>query len=298
MPVDAYREKRRITIVAAAVNAVLAVVKIVGGVVGQSQALVVDGVHSLSDLASDGLILAAARIGARGPDSNHPFGHARFETAATLALAAILLLVAGGFAYDAVLRLLLAEQHGDPGWLALAVAVLSVVANEGVYQGTARVAVRAESEMLRANAWHHRSDALSSLVVIFGVLGAMAGLPWLDGVAALVVALMIGAIGWRLGWEAGRELVDTGLDADELAGIRASALRVDGVRGICDLRTRRMGPRTLVTIRVRIDPAITAGEAHAICVAVRRSLRADIDSVGEVFVGIDAGPEAVPGEPQ
>lgn len=298
MPVDAYREKRRITIVAAAVNAVLAVVKIVGGVVGQSQALVVDGVHSLSDLASDGLILGAARIGARGPDSNHPFGHARFETAATLALAAILLLVAGGFAYDAVLRLLLADQHGDPGWLALAVAVLSVVANEGVYQGTARVAVRAESEMLRANAWHHRSDALSSLVVIFGVLGAMAGLPWLDGVAALVVALMIGAIGWRLGWEAGRELVDTGLDADGLAGIRASALRVNGVLGISDLRTRRMGPRTLVTIRVRIDPAITAGEAHAICVAVRHSLRAEIDSIGEVFVGIDAGREAVPGDPQ
>lgn len=284
---DDYRAKRSVTLIAAGANTALGVAKIVGGIIGQSQALVVDGVHSLSDLASDALIIGAARIGARGPDANHPFGHARFETAATLAVAALLMVVAGGFAYDALMRLLGGQPFGRPGWLALGVAFLSVLANEGIYRGTMHVATRTASDMLRANAWHHRSDALSSMVVIVGVLGAMAGMPWLDGVAALVVAAMIAGIGWRLGWDAGSELVDTGLDTAALARIMAATRAVDGVEGISDLRTRRMGPRVLVTIHIRIDPAISAAAADRICEAVRQRLRSDVEHIGEVFVGID-----------
>ncbi|MCR9091236.1 MAG: cation diffusion facilitator family transporter, partial [Proteobacteria bacterium] len=182
MAQTAFAAKRRITLAGAAIDAVLALIKAVGGVIGHSQALIADAAHSASDLASDVLVLWAARIGAQPPDANHPYGHERFETAATLGLGATLLMVAGGFAYDAGMRLLQPERIADPGWLALSIACLSVIGKEAAYRFTMRVANRYDSDLLRANAWHSRNDALSSLVVIIGVLGALAGYPFMDAV--------------------------------------------------------------------------------------------------------------------
>lgn len=278
--------KRRITLAGAAVNVLLAAGKIVGGIFGQSQALIVDGVHSASDLTSDAVVMWAARIGSMAPDRNHPYGHERFETAATLAVGALLLLVAGGFAYDALSRLLEPERLRHPGWLALGVAIASVVAKEAIYRYTARVARRLRSRLLEANAWHHRSDALSSIVVILGVLGAMAGLPWLDAVAALVVALMVGAIGWKLGWHAGAELVDTGADAVTLQEIADLVRAVDGVRAHDALRTRQMGPKLLVEVRVHVDPAMSVADAAHVAERVAEAVRGGMEQVSRVAVRI------------
>ncbi|RLK48708.1 cation diffusion facilitator family transporter [Alkalispirillum mobile] len=284
---DDYQAKRRVTLVGSLVNVLLAIGKIIAGVIGHSQALIVDGVHSLSDLVSDALVLWAARVGSYGADLDHPYGHARIETAATVGVGALLLLVAGGFTYDAAIRMMNPEDLLTPGWIALAAAVFSVLAKEGLYHYTKRVARVVRSDLIHANAWHHRSDALSSVVVIIGVAGAMAGVPWLDALAALVVALMIGAVGWRLAWHSARELVDTGLDPDELAYIGRIIDSVDGVEGHDDLRTRRMGSDTLVDVHIRVAQDISVSEGHRISDAVLYRLCREVDHVAEVLVHVD-----------
>jgi len=284
---QSYTAKRRVTLVGAVVNAALAVVKIISGTVGQSQALVVDGVHSLSDLSSDALVMWAARIGSLEADHNHPYGHERFETAATLAVGMVLLLIAGGFAWDAITRLLNPEMLGNPGWLALTAAIVSVGCKEGLYHYTRQVAEQYKSDLIRANAWHHRSDALSSVIVIVAVIGSMAGAPWLDAVAALVVALMVGWMGASLGWKAGRELVDTGLEPRQLRTISRLIDSVDGVLGHGDLRTRKMGGATLADVRVRVAPDISVSEGHRIGDAVLERVRDNLEHVSDVFVHVD-----------
>ena len=284
---QSYTAKRRVTLVGAVVNAALAVVKIISGTVGQSQALVVDGVHSLSDLSSDALVMWAARIGSLEADHNHPYGHERFETAATLAVGMVFLLIARGFAWDAITRLLNPEMLGNPGWLALTAAIVSVGCKEGLYHYTRQVAEQYKSDLIRANAWHHRSDALSSVIVIVAVIGSMAGAPWLDAVAALVVALMVGWMGASLGWKAGRELVDTGLEPRQLRTISRLIDSVDGVLGHGDLRTRKMGGATLADVRVRVAPDISVSEGHRIGDAVLERVRDNLEHVSDVFVHVD-----------
>jgi len=168
-----FSETRKVAIVGAVVNLVLAILKTVIGFAAQSQALIADGVHSLSDLLSDGLVYVAAKQAAQGPDSDHPYGHGRYETAGTLGLSILLFLAAGGIVWDAAMRLLSSEGAQTPGVIAIYAALFSVLANEGLYQYTARVGRKIESNLLIANAWHHRTDAVSSIVVVIGVGGAL-----------------------------------------------------------------------------------------------------------------------------
>jgi cation diffusion facilitator family transporter len=284
---ERYRDTQRVTLLGALVNLLLALGKIFFGVIGHSQALVADGVHSLSDLATDALVLFAARHASRDADEDHPYGHGRFETAATVGLGIFLAAVGLGILYDAVRRLFAPELLLQPGWLALAVAAISIVAKEALYHWTVRVAHRLRSPMLRANAWHHRSDAISSVVVLVGVGGTMAGLPYLDAIAAAGVALMILRIGWGLGWQSIRELVDTALDREQVAGIRRAILAVDGVNALHLLRTRRMGADALVDVHVLVDADLSVSEGHQIGEAVRRKLIAEFEEVSDVMVHID-----------
>jgi len=280
--------KRRVTLVGALVNALLAVGKVLVGVVGHSQALVADGVHSLSDLASDAVVLFAAHSGSKDADEDHPYGHARFETAATVAVGVILLVVAGGFVYDAIQRLLVPARLTVPGWYVLPAAVVSVLAKEGLYWYTIRVGRRMRSRLIEANAWHHRSDAASSLVVIAGVAGTMAGIAWFDAAAAIVVALMVGVMGWQFGWVALRELVDTGLDQSELETLGAAINAVDGVRSHHQLRSRYMGDEVLIDVHIRVDPTLSVTEGHRIGEEVHAVLAKRLEQAGEVLVHVDA----------
>ncbi|HEB80630.1 MAG TPA: cation transporter, partial [Chromatiales bacterium] len=180
-----YRAVYRVTIVGAVINVVLAGAKILFGIIGRSQALVVDGIHSLSDLASDAMVLVAARHGSRDADEDHPYGHARVETAVTVGLGVLLIAVGAGIGYETGSRLFAPRELLHPDLLTLIVAVLSIVSKEGLYHYTVHAARRARSNLLRANAWHHRSDAISSVVVAIGIGGTMAGLPYLDAIAAV-----------------------------------------------------------------------------------------------------------------
>lgn len=282
-----YRLKRNVTIVGALINVVLTVVKIVAGVVGHSQALIADGVHSLSDLIGDGFVLFAARLGSRSADANHPYGHERIETVGTVAVGIILIAIAGGFAYDAVLRILNPEALLVPNWIVLPIAVASVLIKEGLYHYTIHAARRTRSALIEANAWHHRSDAFSSVVVVTGIIGALYGLLWFDAVATIIVAIMIGVMGWQFAWDALQELIDTGLDDEELAELRQRIQSVDGVHAHHDLRTRRMGGNVLIDVHVLVDPWISVSEGHRIAVEVRRRLLKTMENAAGVLVHVD-----------
>jgi cation diffusion facilitator family transporter len=282
-----YALKRRVTVVGGIVNLLLAFGKVIAGYAGQSQALIADGVHSLSDLVSDTLVLAAARYGSRAPDEDHPYGHARIETAATAGVGALLVLVALGFVYDAGHRLIVSEALWVPGWLAFGVACVSVIVKEALYWYTLRAARRVQSGLIQANAWHHRSDALSSVVVIGGIGGTMLGVYWLDAAAAVVVAVMIGHIGLKLGTSALRELVDTGLGRPHLSLLKRQIDAVSGVRSHHGLRTRRMGSAALADVHICVDSKLSVSEGHRIAEAVREELLRSLEPLTEVLVHVD-----------
>jgi cation diffusion facilitator family transporter len=282
-----YREVRRVTLVGSVVDLVLGVVKILIGVTAQSQALIADGVHSLSDLGTDFMVLFAAKHSHREADAEHPYGHGRIETVTTVALGVALTVVAIGISWDAVRRLLDPALLLHPGWPALAVAFISVASKEAIYHYTARAGRRLRSNMLLANAWHSRSDAISSIVVVVGIAGVMIGLPYLDAVAAVAVALMIAKIGWSLLWQSLQELIDTSLDTERVNAIRQTILAITGVRALHMLRTRRSGSDALVDVHILVDPALSVSEGHQIGESVRKQLMDSDDDVTDVTVHID-----------
>jgi len=287
-PLDArYRDIRRVTLVGSVIDLLLGVIKIIVGIGASSQALIADGIHSLSDLATDFLVLFAAKHAHRQADDEHPYGHGRIETLATVILGVSLVVVALGISYDAVRRLLAPELLLHPGWLALLVAVGSVVSKELIYQYTARAARRLRSKMLQANAWHSRSDAISSIIVVIGVLATMAGYPSFDALAAVAVALMVAKIGWDLLWKSVQELIDTALDPDEVEAIRRTIMAVDGVRACHMLRTRHSGSDALVDVHILVDPALSVSEGHQIGEAVLGRLIDTVEVVSDVTVHID-----------
>jgi cation diffusion facilitator family transporter len=282
-----YREVRKVTVVGGVVDLLLGIVKIVVGMTGNSQALLADGVHSLSDLATDFLVLFAAKHSHREADEEHPYGHGRIETVATVILGVALALVAIGICYDALRRMREPDLLGHPGMLALLVALVSVASKEIIYHYTLRAARRLRSNMLHANAWHSRSDAISSIIVVIGVAGTMYGFTYLDAIAAAAVGLMIAKIGWDLLWKSLQELIDTSLEEDKVAAIRSAILGVAGVRALHMLRTRRSGSDALVDVHILVDPGLSVSEGHMIGEHVRTRLIGEMDDVSDVTVHID-----------
>lgn len=285
--IDRYRETRKVTLIGSALDLLLGVGKIFIGFIDQSQALIADGVHSLSDLATDFMVLFAAKHGSREADEDHPYGHARIETMMTVALGLALIAIGLGLGYDAGRRLFSPDLLLHPGWMALVVASISIVSKEAIYHYTMHYARKLRSNLLRANAWHSRSDAISSVVVVVGVAGSMAGLDYLDAIAAIGVAIMIAKIGWDLSWNSMRELVDTALDAEKVESIREFIQTIDGVVDLHLLRTRRMGADALVDVHIQVDDHLSVSEGHQISETVRQKLIREFDEVSDVMVHID-----------
>ena len=282
-----HREASRVTIIGAIIDFLLGVAKLLAGYFAHSQALIADGIHSLSDLLTDGIVLFASRQSSHGPDAEHPYGHGRFETIATVGLAVALVLVAAGIAYDAARRMFEQDVVSEPGVLALVVALTSIAAKEWIYHFTMRVAKRHRSEMLRANAWHSRTDAFSSVIVVVGIAGAMAGFTYLDAIAAIGVALIIAHIGWSLGWNALKELADTAVDERQRGQLRECIMGVDGVKDLHMLRTRHAGGQVLVDVHIIINPYISISEGHHISEVVSHRLLKEFEDVTDVTVHID-----------
>jgi len=269
------------------VNLLLSIAKLLIGYIGHSQALIADGLHSLSDLVSDGMVLLATHHSNIDADEDHPYGHARYETFATITLAVLLTAVGIGIGVDAVYRLVDTEKLAIPGMITLWVAGASITSKEILYQYTMIVARRVKSSMLEANAWHHRTDAISSIVVFVGIAGAIWGYPMLDSIAAIIVALMICKIGWELGHQSFQELVDTGLDQETLAQVEQAVLDVHGVKQLHMLRSRRMGHMALVDLHILVAPRLSVSEGHQISEAVEMALIDAFEEIQDVTVHID-----------
>lgn len=282
-----YRAVMRVTLIGSFFDLLLGVTKIIGGYIGSSTALIADGVHSLSDLFTDFIVIYAAKHSHREADEEHPYGHGRIETLATVALGMALFVVAVGITWDAVERLFNPEELWKPGVLAMVLASISIFVKEGLYHYSMTIARKYRSNMLKANAWHSRTDAISSVVVVIGVAGSMAGLEYLDAIAAVGVALMIAKISWELMWHSLRELIDTGLEPERVKAIRKSILAVDGVKTLHILRTRRMGADALVDVHIQVEPELSVSEGHQISEFVRQQVIRDIDEVADVMVHID-----------
>ncbi len=278
---------KRATFASIIVNILLSAGQIFLGIVGNSQALVADGVHTLSDLSTDALVLYAVWQGNKEADDDHPYGHGRIETAATVFLGLLLAFVGLAIAINAALRLTEPATILTPAPITLLMAVITIFSKEGLYRYTINIADRYKSTILHANAWHHRSDAISSIVVLIGIGGSIMGLPYFDALAAIGLGTMIIRMGLLLSWNALKELIDTALSQDEVDAIRQAIISTDGVVDLHLLRSRLMGGRALIDVHLQVDGNISVSEGHQISEFVRLRLINDFESIDEVLVHID-----------
>jgi cation diffusion facilitator family transporter len=266
------RAASRTTWVSVAVNVVLSATQIVVGIFAKSQGLVADGIHSLSDLVADFVVLLAGHQSQKVADLDHPYGHQRFENAASLVLGLLLLGVGAGMVWAAVGKLespsTIPTAHPAALWVALA----ALVAKELLFRYMLQVAKLVKSSMLVANAWHARSDAASSLVVGLGLIGNLMGYPLLDPVAALIVGIMVGKMGWGFGWDALHDLMDRAVNVEEVEAIRTTLRETPGVAGVHDVRTRKMGDMVVVDAHIEVDALLTVEQGHNIAVAARAAV--------------------------
>ncbi|MFH1531194.1 MAG: cation diffusion facilitator family transporter [Pseudomonadota bacterium] len=266
------RRIRRITIIGAAVNTALSFVKILaGGLVG-SVALIADGIHSLSDLLSDGVVLLGAALSARPPDDGHPYGHGKYETFATVVMALILVAAGAWIVYEAAAGFYHHEVF-IAGPTVLLLAAVSIVSKEVLYRVTLAVARRTGSPSLRANAWHHRSDAMSSVAVLAGAVASLAGWHHGDQAAGVLVGLMILVVGASIGISCLRDLSEHSAEEDILAEIRSCLDRDPGIRGWHCLRTRKVGREIFADAHVLLEPEISVSEGHRVVSLLEDSIR-------------------------
>ncbi|HEV3427212.1 MAG TPA: cation diffusion facilitator family transporter [Paraburkholderia sp.] len=272
---DKQQVARKTTFVSVGLNSVLVVLQIAVGVIAHSQALIADGVHSLSDLVSDFVVLIANRHSGAKPDADHNYGHSRYETVASLFLGALLIAVGVGMLARAGTRLANLGDIPPVHASALAVAVLVLVSKEALFRYMLREAQRVRSAMLIANAWHARSDAASSLVVALGIIGSLAGVRLLDPIAAAIVGFMVARMGWVFGWDALQDLSDRALDASAAADLRKLLTETPGVLDVHEMRTRKTGDLALVDAHILVDPFISVSEGHFIAEMARTRLLTD-----------------------
>jgi len=294
-PVDQarFREGQRITWISVAVNVLLTAMQVVVGFFANSMALVADAMHTLSDIVADGFVLWANRKGSEAADEAHPYGHGRFETAASLVLGLLLTGTGAGILVSAAGRLQSLETLPVVGVAAIWAAVATLAAKEGLFRYMLAIAERLRSPMLVANAWHARADALSSLVVAAGIGGSLLGFPFADAAAAIIVGGMIVKAGVGFAWEAMRELMDEGLAAEDVAAIRDTLAATPGVIDLHDLRTRRMGHRVLVDVHLQVDGNITVFAGHEIGEDARHRAIAAHPEVLDVLIHLDAENDAL-----
>ncbi len=287
-----YQLAKKVTLIGALFNTMLAILKMIVGVIGHSSALFADGLHSLSDLLTDGLVIVAAKFGAEDADESHPYGHRRIETAATVFLSLLLTIVGVAIIYDGIYELLsLQYQAIKP--MVIIIALISTLVNEGLYLYTMRVGKQINSKLIMANAWHHRSDAISSVIVLVGVVASICGYHYFDAIAACLVGLLVIKMGWSLGFDSAMELIDSSVDSCVVAQMRAIIEKTSGVVTLHQLRTRSMAGHILVDVHIIVDEKISVSEGHQIAQTVALKLRHFVKDISDVTVHVDCEDDEV-----
>lgn len=293
------QEIRKITVIGAIVNIILTLLKIIAGVFGRSAAMVADGIHSLSDLLSDIVVLAFTHISSKGKDKDHSFGHGKFETLATLIVSVILAAVGGGLMVNGVKSIIEAINGNRipvPGTIALWAAIISIVSKEILYQATIRTAKRANSPVAMANAWHHRSDALSSIGSLAGIAGAMVlGENWtiLDPIASCCISIAIIIVAVKMALPSLEELLETSLPDEIEKDIISVANSVQGVENIHELKTRRNGISYIIDAHIVVNPRISVTEAHNIATDVENAIREKYGNETQINTHIEPDKESL-----
>jgi cation diffusion facilitator family transporter len=279
---------RNVTLIGALVNVILIGLKLTAGILGKSNALIADGVHSISDLFTDVVVLVGIWRGRRPADEDHPFGHGRIEALSTAIVGLSLVATALYLGSQAAMGIYM-RHESHPNVLAIIGAGVSIVLKEALYRYTVLTGRRMKSQLVVANAWHHRSDALSSVAVLAGVTLAQIKPSWhiFDAFAALLVSFFIIKVGLEILGDSFRELSDAAPIPETLNSIQLCALSVEGVMNVHDLRVRTSGGRHQIEIHIVVDASLTVKEGHGIAKDVEACLVNDIDDVGRAIVHVD-----------
>jgi len=274
----------RVSIVA---NTALSAVKLLAGILAHSGAMVSDAVHSISDVFSTFIVMIGVRMAGKASDREHPYGHERMECVAAIVLAGVLLATGLMIGYSGIQKILHPEDLETPGALALAAAALSIAVKEAMYQYTRKAAKQIDSDALMADAWHHRSDALSSIGALIGIGGARLGLPILDPIASLVICVFIAKAAYEIFRDAINKMVDESVDEETEKALRACALAYPGVQGIDRLMTRKFGSRMYVEMEIAVDGEMTLTAAHAIAEGVHGEIEQKFPKVKHIMIHVN-----------
>lgn len=283
---DNYKLALKVSIVTIIANVVLAIFKIVAGIVGHSSAMLADGAHTLSDVLTTVLVLVGLKIASKEADIEHPYGHERYESVFAKILSILLLLTGVFIGYESI-KILIKGEFFQPGKIALVAALLSVVVKEVMYWYTIKTAKKIKSTSMEADAWHHRSDAFSSIGTFVGVLGARLGFPALDPIAGVIVSIFVIKVGVDLYMKSVRELVDESASEEVLKEIKEKTNSVEGVRGIKSLKTRISGNTIYVDLEILVDAYISVKEGHDISEHVHDKIEAEVEDINHCMVHIE-----------
>ena len=282
----ASRQIKSITYIGIATNIVLSVIKVVIGSLAGSLALVADGVHSFSDVATDAAVLLGLRLGSKGPDQSHPYGHGRAETFSAGLIALVLILVGGAMLYYATMAIA-RDEVTVPRLGVLIAAIVSIAAKEWLYRATQKIAIQSHSPALYANAWHHRSDALSSVAVVIGFISLEVGFGHGDQVAAIVVGLMIIFVGVRIIGDCLHELTESAIDTDTIEHIKNIINSDSSIRQWHKLRTRTVGREVFLDLHILVDPDLNIAAAHEIAESLENTLYEQVTRPINITVHIE-----------
>ena len=281
----------KVSVISMATNVILTVAKFAAGVVAHSGAMISDAVHSASDIFSGLIVLIGVRISSKAPDDKHPYGHERFECVAALLLSGILALVGGTIGVNAVKDIIGGRVQEAPGILALVAAVISIVTKETLFWYTRGYAKKYRSTALHAEAWHQRSDALSSIGALIGIAGARMGVPVMEPIASLIIALFILRVAVRIFRDAIDQMVDHSASEETEAAFRETAMEQPGVQGVELLRTRMFGNRVYVDLEIAADPGLSLAAAHEIAERVHDAIEHTYPDVKHIMVHVNPAKE-------
>ncbi|MBR1739182.1 MAG: cation transporter [Ruminococcus sp.] len=286
---DSFTEQAmRVSAVSIAVNGALTALKLLAGIAARSGAMISDAVHSASDVFSTLVVMAGVTLSGKKADKEHPYGHERLECVASMLLAVVLAATGLGIGYSGVIKMI---SGGDklkaPGMLALAAAVISIAVKEAMFHYTARTAKRIRSGALMADAWHHRSDALSSVGAFIGILGARLGAPVLDPVASVAICVFIEKAAVEIFMDAVDKMIDKACPDETVEEMRKVILSTDGVIGIDEFRTRLFGSRIYVEVEIVMDAGKSLVEAHDTAEAVHDAIEREFPDVKHCMVHVN-----------
>lgn len=289
----------RVTMAGAVANCLLTIIKVAAGLVGHSAAMVADGVHSLTDLITDFIVMVFVKISSKDNDSDHDYGHGKFETLATLIVSGMLMVVGVKLLYDGV-SAIYGHLHGDvlesPGMITLYMAGVSIVVKEVLYRVTAKVGREVESPAVIANAWHHRTDAISSVGSLVGIAGAIfLGKNWviLDPLAGCIISLFIFVVAIKMMMAAVNELMEKSLPQDERQEIHDLIKSVDGINDVHELKTRRNGRSVIIDVHIVVDPETTVLVAHEMTIEAEQKLHKRLGDKVQICIHVEPSSDSL-----